>query len=115
MSSRCTNDEVATVNGRCVKTKCNERTESDCMAQDLKNGKASCYLQGQSCAPTYDDKTVRGDTAIWWPGFNVVNGSYAGVGPGWVSKLDKCNSTASSCKGFNLCGDTSALKKYKKV
>lgn len=109
MSSRCTNDEVATANGRCVKTKCNERTESDCMAQDLKNGKASCYLQGQSCAPTYDDKTVRGDTAIWWPGFNVVNGSYAGVGPGWVSKLDKCNSTASSCKGFNLCGDTSAL------
>ena len=109
MSSNCKGDEVSSATGQCVKQTCSQRTVSECEAQDLKNGKASCTIVGLNCAPTNTEYLKKGDPAIWWPGFNAVNGSYAGVGPGWVSNLDKCDSTQSSCKGFNLCGATDTL------
>ena len=40
----------------------------------------------------------------WWPGFVEKEGSFAGVGPAFVSSHGACDSNPHSCQGFDLCG-----------
>lgn len=106
LSSNC--PDVATNTGECIGQACSPRSRATCDAQDLKSGKSSCTWTGTGCESAGIVAT-KGDPTMWWPGFNAVNGSYAGVGPGWAGKMDKCNSVDNSCKGFNMCGDTSQM------
>lgn len=106
-SSNCKGSaEVPTNTGKCVPIVCADRSAQDCPAQDLRNGQSSCRSGAAGCE-TATGGTRQADKSLWWPGFNVVAGSYAGVGPAWYSEMGACDSTARSCHGFSACGPTS--------
>ena len=106
-SSNCAGDGlVATNTGRCVPIECTARSDHECMAQDLRAGGASCKWESlvgciQAIAEVHNTAS-----ALWWPGFNVAAGSFAGVGPGWRNTFGACTKTDDSCHGFSSCGDT---------
>jgi hypothetical protein len=105
-SSNCRGvDEVADNTGKCVPLSCAARNDHDCAAQDLRTGANSCK-KGTGPCETDTAGARQADSSLWWPGFNIVAGSFAGVGPGWHGELGACDDTASSCHGFSACGST---------